>query len=284
MRRRALRGAVLAAAAMVAVVAVGGCTGSAGGAGGGRIDAAGPAAGAQGRAAQRGSGTVEGLAPAKIRIAQITVVIKYGDSVADRADAATTIAIRAGGEVDADDRSAGAQPSATLVVRVPPTQLRRVLDAFGRLGRERSRQLSTQDVSAKVADVTARVASARAAIARLRQLYARAVKVADVIAIESELATRESDLESLEAQQRALARQTSTAVVTLSLRSGPAPAAAQRHRTGFIGGLRNGWDAFTATISALATALGAVLPFAVLLVLLGAAARLLWVQLRSRMH
>ncbi len=51
------------------------------------------------------------------------------------------------------------------------------------------------------------------AIVRLRTLYAGASKVADVITIESELATRESDLESLEAQQRALAAQTSMATV-----------------------------------------------------------------------
>ena len=74
-----------------------------------------------------------------------------------------------------------------------------------------------QDVTGKVADVDSRVDSARESILRLRTLYADATKVSDVIAIEQELATRQAELESLEAQQRALSTQTSQATVRLSL-------------------------------------------------------------------
>ena len=55
--------------------------------------------------------------------------------------------------------------------------------------------------------MTSRVASAQQAIVRLRTLYGKAAKVRDVIAIEGELNSREADLESLQAQQRALAAQ-----------------------------------------------------------------------------
>ncbi len=223
------------------------------------------------------------LSTAKIRTAELTVAVEHGRSVASRANAASLIAVRADGEVDADDRTSGAHASADLVLRVPPQRLIAVLGELADLGAERSRHLSTQDVTAKVADVSSRVASAESAIGRLRQLYARAVKVSDVVQIESELAGRESDLESLQAQQRALARETSTAVITLSLvTASPPPAPPAAHRSGFLGGLQNGWDAFTRTMSALATAGGAVLPFAALLALLGLAARLVWLRLRPR--
>ena len=220
---------------------------------------------------------------AKIRTAELTVVVTRGTTVAARAHLAARIATRAGGEVDADDRTAGDNASATQVFRVPPRQLSPVLDQLGRqLGKERSRHVSTQDVTAKVADVTSRVASAQQAIVRLRDLYAHAVKVSDVISIESELSARESDLESLQAQQGALAKETSTAVISLTLRSAAPPPSTTRHRTGFLGGLANGWDAFTRALGAFATGLGAVLPFLVVVLVLGAAGRLLWVRIHGR--
>jgi hypothetical protein len=166
-------------------------------------------------------------------------------------------------------------------MRVPPTRLSSVLGQLSRLGTERSRHLTTRDVTSRVADVTSRVSSARTAIARLRTLYSRAKKVSDVIAIEAELSTREAGLESLEAQQRALAQQTATASVTLYLlnrRAAPPPV---HHRSGFVGGLENGWDAFLRVASWVATAAGALLPFAVIALLVAVAGRFVWVRLRA---
>ena len=170
---------------------------------------------------------------------------------------------------------------ASLRLRVPPEALITVLGQLSRLGHEASRQVSTTDVSEKVADVDSRVASAKEAIARLRTLYAQAKKVADVIAVESELSGREADLESLEAQQRALARQTAMATITLTIQTRAAAPAAPRthHRGGFVGGLQRGWDGFVATASWLGTAAGTVLPFAVVAALVAGA---VWLLRRRR--
>lgn len=306
-----------AVGAVAAITAVGACTGgSSGGAGAG--SAAGGAAAAAPRGAthaaasavpapalapvgRRGTsgGTSGGAAAdgtsgrftavdigtAKIRVASMTVQVRRGATVAAQADRAEAIALGAGGEVDSDDRTSGRDAIATLLVRVPPDQLTATLTQLSRLGVERNRRLSTQDVTSQVADVTSRVASARAAIARLRVLFRRAHKIADVITLESELSTRESDLESLQAQQRALATETSTAAITLTLTSPPRrphpvvkPPA--RHDSGFVAGLRGGWHAFVTGLVALSTVLGAVLPFVVLLALLAVVARLLWPRLR----
>jgi hypothetical protein len=108
--------------------------------------------------------------------------------------------------------------------------------------------------------------------------------VRDVIAIENELAIRESNLESLQAQQRALTAQTTTARITLTLikqAPPPPPPPPTHHRSGFIGGLLNGWDAFRDGAGALATAAGAVLPFLVLLAVLFVGWRVLWPRLRQ---
>ncbi len=239
-----------------------------------------------GAGAESGRFTAVDIGTAKIRIASMTVQVKRGTTVAAQADRAEAITSGAGGEVDSDDRTSGRDAVATLVVRVPPDQLTATLTQLSGLGVERNRRLSTQDVTSKVADVSSRVASARAAIARLRVLFRRAHKIADVITLESELSTRESDLESLQAQQRALATETSTAAITLTLISPPrrphhrvaTPPA--HHDSGFVAGLRGGWHAFVTGLVALSTVLGAVLPFVVLLALLALLARLLWPRLR----
>jgi hypothetical protein len=300
-RTTLVRSAALAIGAMVAVVGIGACTGSGGGGASSAMDAAGGAGGAgataasaPGAAARPGAATGKAdsaqsvgdldLGSAKIRIAEMHVAVKHGESIAAKANAAALIAAQTGGSVDADDRASGKYPSASLILRVPPEDLTAVLTRLSQLGTEKSRHLSTQDVTSKVADVNSRVNSARGAIVRLRDLYQHAVKVADVIEIESELSSRESDLESLQAQQRALTAQTSMATITLTLTTAAVvakpPAKHHDDRSGFLGGLHNGWDAFSRGAAAVATAAGAVLPFAILLLALALIGRVLWPRLR----
>jgi hypothetical protein len=312
-RRKLLRWSALGALTLLGVGLLGACTASEGGGGSAGANAgsvpgpgavaAPPHAAVKGAPAGGGSGyggekqagpagSTDGtlanldLGEAKIRVANMTVQVKHGESVAGKADAAEAIATAVGGEVDSDDRTSGKYPTATLLLRVPPENLTSVLHQLSVLGVEKSRELSTRDVTSKVADVNSRVASARAAINRLRVLYQHAHKVGNVITIEDELNQRESDLESLQAQSRALAAETTTAAITLALTSPPAPAPKptpkpiHHHRSGFVGGLLDGWHAFTKGVSVLATIIGAVLPFAVLLLVLAVLARLLWPRLR----
>jgi hypothetical protein len=300
MRRRH----VILVGAVLAALALGACSHTSGGSGG---SAAGDVAfGAGGRnavtpkpaaAPPAGSGTAASGGAysiakvpvedgsAKIRTAEMTVAVRGWRNVAARADRAGSIAVEVGGEVDSDDRTSGRHASATLLLRIPPDALTATLTSLSKLGAEKSRQLSTTDVTEKVADVNSRIASARESIARLRTLYDTARKVADVISIESELNSREADLESLEAQQRILARQTTMAAITLSLvtaRKAAAPPKKEQHRGGFVGGLQRGWDGFTTAASWIATALGTLLPFLALLLVLGIGARVLWPRLARR--
>ncbi len=310
MRRRAY-----VAAGILAVLAVGGCSQSSGGkssAGGavsnggaiarpavGGLPADKPAGGAAGDATDSGtvsgrSGTANSVAKTlplddgtyKIRTAQLTVAVPGARNVAAKADGAITIAEQAGGEVDSDNRTSGPRASATMQLRVPPDELTTTLSALGKLGVEKSRELSTTDVTQKVADVTSRVTSAQESIARLRALYAHATRVAVIIQIESELNSREADLESLEAQQRSLSRQTSMATITLSLvtaaKQAAPPAKPAKKRGGFLGAVERGWHGFAATALWVAEAIGTILPFLVLLLVVALGARLLWPRLPHR--
>ena len=132
------------------------------------------------------------------------------------------------------------------------------------------RQQSADDVTADVVDVASRVATAQASLARVRALLDKAASIGDVVALEGELTRREADLESLQARQRTLADQTTLSTVNLSLLSKDAAAPVPvEDRSGFLGGLARGWDAFTASGTALLTVVGAVLPFVGLAAVLG---------------
>jgi hypothetical protein len=286
---------VLATGALLGIAALGACSA------GGSKDASSNAAGGAGLSVEQNAPASDGAAPKaatapqvrdaanvqvvngiKIFTATISVAVKGADNVARKADDAITIVGGIGGEVDSDDRTAGKHAYATLRLLVPPDDLQKVLTDLSKLGKETSRSGSAQDVTTKVADVNSRVTSAQQAITRLRTLYAKASKVRDVIAIEDELNTREADLESLQAQQRALTAETSMATITLQLTTaGKAHHhAAAKHRGGFLGGLDRGWDAFRSVAGWLATALGAILPFLLLALLLALGGRLLWPRAR----
>jgi hypothetical protein len=294
------------AAALVSMVLLAGCSqsdpskASSGGGGGaadstqGKVAAAGPANAAVPAvpAARVPAGpagpAVQGKAPVTsavlIQTADIVVEIAHGSDVAARANRAGQLAIAAGGSVFADERTSGDRPTAALTLKVPGPALVRVLNELGALGKELSRQSSSKDVTGEVADVNSRVQSAQDSIDAWRQLLSRATKLSDIIALESQLSQREADLEALQAQQRALTAQTSMATITLNLAT-PSPATLvhkkQPDKGGFLGGLERGWRAFTRAAGALATGVGAALPFLGLGLLIFGAAVLLRRRMRS---
>jgi hypothetical protein len=192
----------------------------------------------------------------------------------------------AGGLIVRSERSGtdnGTPATAEMRLRVPPSSVDSFLERIGKLGTVRDRTLTGDDVTEQVVDVTSRVQSQRASVDRVRALMNQATSLKDVVALESQLSQREADLEALLAKQNKLRDQTDLATVTLHLNT-PAKAAAvvppAQHRMGFTTGLGNGWDAFTGAAVAAATVLGAVLPFAVALVVLGPP--LAWLVTRLR--
>jgi hypothetical protein len=210
--------------------------------------------------------------PALIKTAELSVTVT---DVADRARRATLIAIAAHGDVYAGQRDYGptpAQSSADLVLKVPPSALDTVLEQLAALGQEVSRRISTQDVSEQVADVDSRVRSATASLARLRVLYGRASSIQEITTLEADVSQRESDLESLQARQRALAQQTGSATINLHLAGKAAAVAAPTvptRPTGFWSGLKHGWHSFATSVGWVVTVLGVLLPFLVLAAALG---------------
>ena len=246
-----------------------------------------PAAGSEAARSEAGGGssggTVEDRAATSARVlpgdrdivyrGRITVRVT---DVARAAARAEDFALGADGVVFAAETSVDpgrqALGQATLTLRVPPTQFKPTLDALGALGKELSRTRSAQDVTTELADTGSRVESQERSVARVRALLAEADTIGEVVQVESELSRREADLESLQAQLARLRDVTDLATidVTLVAKDTAAPPAPEEDGDlGFLAGLRSGWDAFVEIVLVALTVLGALLPFALAVGLVG---------------
>lgn len=161
---------------------------------------------------------------------------------------------------------------------MPEASFEKALDALGRLGTVRSRQQSVEDVTTQVIDNAARIKAQAASVASIERLLARATTIGEIMSIERELSTRQAELDSLKQQQKWLADQTSLSTVHLSVSR---PAKDDDDQSGFLGGLERGWDALGDSAVAVATGVGAVLPFAAVLALVGVPA---WLLVQRRRH
>ncbi|MBO4274724.1 DUF4349 domain-containing protein, partial [Microbispora triticiradicis] len=201
---------------------------------------------------------------------ELTVEAKDVTAAADRAK---EVVSGAGGYV-AQERSdfyAGDEHSPgggqwVIVFKVPPDRYSGVLAQLGRdLGVRKSMRQNTEDVTEEVADVASRVKSAEAALGQFRTLLSKADKIGEIMEIEREISSREAELESLQARQKALEGQTGMGTVTLTLfpRPGasPSPPAKQNEDApGFLAGLRAGWDALSSATGVTLTVVGVLLP------------------------
>jgi Domain of unknown function (DUF4349) len=163
----------------------------------------------------------------------------------------------------------GDAESASLVIRVPVDRFDATVDAIAQLGTLVREETSTEDVTTRVADVDARVASAQRSIAQLQELFGRAERLRDVIALESELARRQADLESLQAQQRSLSRQTTLSTIHVSVARGEVETE-DEDRAGFVDGLESGWSGLVAFVRGTTHVVGLLLPLGALALIVAA--------------
>lgn len=199
------------------------------------------------------------------------LVDKYGGEVTDR-------------ETNTDDE--GDVRMARLVLRIPAKQFS---DAFGELEQVadlKSSSSTSEDVTTKVIDNEVRIRAQRRSLRRIEVLLDEAVSIRDIVDIESQLTRRQADLDSLEQQQAFLKDQTSMSTVTVNIQRTPDEPAEKKEKeeddAGFLSGLETGFKALVVFAVGLATVLGALLPWMVVLLLVGGPLWLLVRRLRRR--
>ena len=207
------------------------------------------------------------------------------DDVGDARFDVQKVVDRAGGQVtDSETRTNedGSVRDARLVLRVPAAEFTETMDALEKVADLEASSTASEDVTTQVVDTAVRIRVQRESIARIEELLARAGSIRDVVSVERELTDREARLNSLLRQQAYLSDQTSMSTITVHLQRHPedgGPAPEEDDEDGFVAGLTAGWDALSTVAVGAATAAGAVLPFAVVGLVLGAP---LWVLTRRR--
>ncbi len=294
-RRRLIAAAAVPGVLLLLIAAaVAGCSGSASSSGAsGTAGVAGPASAPRASAAiptsagsapefSESSGSAAGTTTEKltrtgqqlIYTAQLTVRATNVNAALTRA---TSIVSAAGGYVSAENTATvpghPSQSTSTVTLKIPAAAYPVTLAALSgtSLGTQLSLSQQAQDVTQQVADVSSRVTSDQAAIAQLRTLLKHAGSVDQLLSVQDQINSEETDLESMLAQQSALNHETSYATVTLAV-LGPKAAPAVVKATpppGLTAGLEHGWHGFRLTIGWLLTVLGAVAPFAAVVVVIG---------------
>jgi hypothetical protein len=270
---RPISGAALVIS-IVSVLALGACGGSGESADSGSVeslaDSSGGKAAAPEMAAQDGDAAAPQQAVEKASIISTGSVSLRAKDVAKTRSQVQHITDRYSGQVtqqETSDSDDDGPSHARMVLRIPSKSFDAAMTDLEETATLVDSNTTTTDVTTEVVDTEVRVKNARTSIERIRTLLSRADAIGDVIAIESELARREADLNSLLAQQAALEDQTSLSTITVSIdRAGPGGSSGDD--PGFLAGLSAGWDALGTSARVLAVALGAILPWTPVILLL----------------
>lgn len=179
--------------------------------------------------------------------------------------------------------SDGHGATVTITLRIPAGRYDSVMGRLADIGEVTGQSESTTDVTGEMVDVASRLQTMQASVDRLRALMAEATSMKDVIALESELSSREAELESLQRRQATLSDQVALSTISVTVNAVAAEITAAQvepavEKASFVKGLEAGWRGLTAVGRGAAAVIGALLPFLLPLALLGGIA---WVATRS---
>jgi hypothetical protein len=149
--------------------------------------------------------------------------------------------------------------SASLTVRVPSDQMSKALAHLATYGDVGTVDVQNEDVTAQGQDLDARIKALEISIDRLEKILADAGSSAEVIRAETALTQRQEQLESLQAQRKALTDQVTLSTLHVELvQKGSASSVSPG---GFQGGLIKGWDALVDTVNGIVSLAGVLLPW-----------------------
>lgn len=164
--------------------------------------------------------------------------------------------------------------SAYLSLDIPPANVEILIDALEEFGSLESVSQSAEDVTDQLTDLDVRIDNAQRSVDRIVALFDEADDIADIVALESELTIRQTNLEQLLAIRQALEDRVEMSKVNISVATDPD--ALDEPRSGLWDAVVTGWEGFVSL------AYGALLLFLVLIPLWVIAAAVLVVVLVVR--
>ena len=170
-----------------------------------------------------------------------------------------------------------------FVIRVPSPKFSEAMSALEEVDGVVASNRGSEDVTTQVIDNDVRVRAQEASLKRVELLLAEAKSLKNLIWIESQLTTRQAELDSLKSQQSWLTDQTSLSTITVDISKKQAKVVEKKkdddEPAGFLDGLRGGMKALGGTFAAVALIVGALLPFAIVALVVGVP---IWLVVRRR--
>ena len=112
----------------------------------------------------------------------------------------------------------GVARSLSATLRVPTAKLDEVLAALRQLGQVTAESQEGEDVAQQSTDLDARLSNARASESRLKEIMdKRTGKLADVLAVENEIARVRGEIERMEAERKSLDRRIAYATIAIEM-------------------------------------------------------------------
>ena len=182
-----------------------------------------PGSGTAARNASPSSAADVAAADKLVRTASLQVQV---DDVEAKAAEARQVALAAGGTVVSENSSAVPVSSggvdkqgsrSTMSLSVPADTLDRVLDDLGKLGTTVQRSSSARDVTSTYVDTQSRITTMKAGLDQVRTLLGKTTDLNQIISLETEIARRQGDLDSLQAQLNSLDKKVAMSTVSVTL-------------------------------------------------------------------
>ena len=213
--------------------------------------------------------------PPVIRQAQMTITVGNGLFDSKLLEVRTLVQAQ-GGYIAGTDAQAhpinDQEPSqirtGVISFMVPAAHFDAAIDQLSKVGKVQAEHITGTDVSAQYVDLRARLANAQAQRDAMLVLLRSAKTIGDIIAVQNQIGQITGQIEQLKGQIKYLDDNTSYSSVSVTLMESGAPLQApQSDSWGFATALNMAAHNFVATINYVVTALGAVGPLLVLLLI-----------------
>nr|MBR4279742.1 DUF4349 domain-containing protein [Clostridia bacterium] len=199
-----------------------------------------------------------------IRTANLTIVTqKYENALTSL----KTSCEGQGGWIESSNESMNSRTglrTAYLTLRIPQDDLNAYLDGTDGLGRITSKSESAQDVTASYQDNQTRLNTQLALMARLQALITESGDLSDLLALESQIADTQYQIDSLQSSLNRTDRQVSYSTVSITLKEEKAPELTDTTVSfgdRLVSAIETGCDALVSFLGDMAVFLVAALPF-----------------------
>lgn len=198
------------------------------------------------------------------------------------------IALHDGGFVSSSQVSAGngdalGRSTGEITVRVPQPRFDGLVTSVEALGHATSVVTNSQDVTSEYVDYQSQIAAAESSRAQYLAIMAKATTIAQILAVQAQLNTIESEIDQLEGQRNVLDNQAAYGTLTVHLNPGVRPVVPPVHSSSFTRAWHTSVDGFIAAVDGLVSGLGPALFALLCLLAVVVASRAGWRASRRRL-